>query len=138
MITFSAKFHRVLFAFILLLTAGGVALAAMDVPFEREYQQLLDGQKRFEEFRSPPPIGGSSRERETFFPGVRHRIATFTFDDPHETDLGDPVSFLLAKKLLFSTRVGSFAIVNYRQGVDRVSPGGLAYFDRVDALTEDQ
>jgi hypothetical protein len=80
----------------------------------------------------------SSGENEQFFPGVRHRIAAFTFDDPHQTGLGDPVSFLLAKKLLFSTRVSSFAIVNYRQGAERDTSSGLAYFDRVDALTDAQ
>ena len=69
---------------------------------------------------------------------MRHRLATFTFDDPHATGLGDRVSFLLSKKLLFSNRVASFAIVNYRQGADRNSSNNLAYFDRVDAITKDQ
>ena len=69
---------------------------------------------------------------------MRHRLASFTFDDPHATGLGDRVSFLLSKKLLFSNRVASFAIVNYRQGADRDSSNNLAYFDRVDAITKDQ
>ena len=77
-------------------------------------------------------------EGERFFPNVEHRIAVFTFDDPHHTGLGDPVSFLLSKKLLFSTRVSSFAIVNYQGGVERAASGELAYFDKVDALSRDQ
>jgi len=81
-------------------------------------------------------ISGSQRER--FFPGVRHRLAAFTFDDPHATGLGDPISFLVAKKLLFSARVASFAIVNYRQGADHDPSSNLAYFDKVDAITKDQ
>lgn len=81
-------------------------------------------------------ISGGQRERS--FPGVRDRLAAFTFDDPHATGLGDPVSFLLSKKLLFSSRVKSSAIVNYRQGADRDSFSDLAYFDRVDAITKDQ
>src|SRR5262245_17094454 len=81
-------------------------------------------------------ISGGQRER--FFPSMRHRLAAFTFDDPHATALGDPISFLLSKKLLFSSRVTSFAIVNYRHGADRDSASDLAYFDRVDATTKDQ
>jgi len=69
---------------------------------------------------------------------VRHRLAAFTFDDPDATGVGDPISFLVSKKLLFSNRVPSFAIVNYRQGADRDSSTNVAYFDRVDAITKDQ
>jgi hypothetical protein len=97
-------------------------------------RQLDEAQKAIVNFREA--ISGDQRER--FFSGVRHRLATFTFDDPHATGLGDPISFLLSKKLLFSTRVTSFAIVNYRQGADRDSSSNLAYFDRVDAITKDQ
>lgn len=75
---------------------------------------------------------------EKLFPMVRNRVAAFTYEDPHDTGLGDPVAFLLSKKLLFSTRVSSFAIVNYRRGTDRDLPGNLAYFDRVDAVIKDQ
>ena len=97
-------------------------------------RQLGDAQKAIVNFREA--ISGGQRER--FFPNARHRVATFTFDDPHATELGDPISFLLSKKLLFSTRVTSFAVVNYRQGADRDPSSNLAYFDRVDAVTKDQ
>jgi hypothetical protein len=96
--------------------------------------QLEETQKTLLTFRET--ISGGQRER--FFPDMRHRVAGFTFDDPHATGLGDPISFLLSKKLLFSSRVTSFAIVNYRQGADRDSSSDLAYFDRVDAVTKDQ
>lgn len=82
--------------------------------------------------------GISGGQRERLFPRSRLRLAAFTFDDPHATGLGDPISFLLSKKLLFSSRVTSSAIVNYRQGADRDSSSDLAYFDRVDAVTKDQ
>jgi hypothetical protein len=96
--------------------------------------RLADLQKIILQFREQTNRG----ERERFFPDVRHRLAAFTFDDPHETGLGDVILFLLSKKLLFSARVSSFAIVSYRQGADRSAPGELAYFDRVDAITKDQ
>jgi hypothetical protein len=97
-------------------------------------QQLDQASKIIVDFRTA--IGDGQRER--FFPDTRHRLAVFTFDDPHGTELGDPISFLLSKKLLFSTRVSSFAIVNYRQGAGQDPAGNLAYFDRVDAITKDQ
>jgi|SRR5215467_4062749 len=103
--------------------------------------EILAVQRKLEETKETllnPREGISGGQRERFFPDVRHRLAVFTFDDPHATGLGDPISFLLSKKLLFSSRVTSFAIVNYRQGADRDSSSDLAYFDRVDAVTKDQ
>lgn len=96
-------------------------------------RQLQGAQKAIADFREATSGPGSR-----YFPEVRNRLATFTLDDPHATGLGDAVSFILSKKLLFSTRVTSYAIVNYRQGAEPVSPGDLAYFDRVDAITKDQ
>jgi hypothetical protein len=98
------------------------------------HAKLQDLQKIIADFREQTSRG----ERQRFFPGVRHRIAAFTFDDPHDTGLGDAILFLLSKKLLFSARVPSFAIVSYRQGVERRAADELAYFDRVDAITQDQ
>jgi hypothetical protein len=96
--------------------------------------QLGAARKIITDFREAISHG----ERERFFPDVHHRLAVFTFDDPHATGLGDALSLLVSKKLLFSTRVRSFGIVNYRQGVDRDASGTRAYFDQVDALTQDQ
>jgi hypothetical protein len=106
-------------------------LRAMIADLER---RLASARKIVADFREQVDRAESTRH----FPNVRHRVAVFTFDDPHATGLGDPVSFLLSKKLLFSTRVSSFGIVNYRQGVEGRAPGELAYFDRVDALTRHQ
>jgi hypothetical protein len=97
-------------------------------------RQLDSARKVITNFRETISRGEHTR----FFPDVRNRIAVFTFDDPHGIGLGDSVSFLLSKKLLFSRRVSSFAIVNYQQGVDRPAQGGRAYFDQVDAVTQDQ
>jgi len=121
MTTFGASCRLTLLAFAMLLEAGGVARAGIDVPLEREARELM-----------------SHGERDRFFSNVRNRIAAFTFDDPHAIGLGDPIAFLLAKKLLFSARVSSVGIVNYRESVDRDFSGKLAYFDQVDAITEDQ
>jgi hypothetical protein len=76
--------------------------------------------------------------RPVQFKNVRNRVATFTFDDPDQTGLGDPISFLLAKKMLFSTRVADFAIVNYQEGTARDKKIDLAYFDKVDLIMRDQ
>jgi hypothetical protein len=109
-----------------------------DIDWEPEIldlrRQLEEAQETLLTFREAT----SSGQRERFFPSMRHRLAVFTFDDPHATSLGDTISFLLSKKLLFSSRVTSFAIVNYRQGADRDSSSHLAYFERVDAITKDQ
>src|SRR5215472_11632610 len=113
-------------------------MAGKDVDWGAE---ILAIRRKLEETKAivlNPREGISGGQRERFFPDVRHRLAVFTFDDPHATGLGDPISFLLSKKLLFSSRVTSFAIVNYRQGADRDSSSDLAYFDRVDAVTKDQ
>ena len=70
------------------------------------------------------------------FHNKKTRVAVFTFDDPDRTGLGDSISFLLAKKLLYSALVSSFAVVNYSQGAERDQMG--SYFDKVDLLTRDQ
>jgi hypothetical protein len=70
------------------------------------------------------------------FHNQKNRLAVFTFDDPDSTGLGDAISFLLAKKLLYSAQVPSFAVVNYSQGTARDDSG--AYFDKVDLITADQ
>lgn len=64
------------------------------------------------------------------FHNKKTRVAVFTFDDPDRTGLGDSISFLLAKKLLYSALVSSFAVVNYSQGAERDQMG--SYFDKVD------
>jgi hypothetical protein len=51
------------------------------------------------------------------FPGVRNKIAVFTFEDEARTGLGDAVSFIASKSLLFHTPVRSLAIVNFQQGL---------------------
>ncbi|MGZ2472016.1 hypothetical protein [Sinorhizobium medicae] len=58
------------------------------------------------------------RDGERLFPRVRNRIAVFTYDQTYSTaDIGDAVSFILSKKMLFSSRVGSLGIVNYQDGL---------------------
>jgi hypothetical protein len=87
-------------------------------------------------------IGGGRSGR--LFPDVLHRLAVFTFDDPHGTELGDAISFLLSKKLLFSAPAYSFAIVNYNERLgqnittDITARDRTTYFDKVDAVTNDQ
>jgi hypothetical protein len=72
------------------------------------------------------------------FPGVKNRIAVFAYDDPDKTGLGNAISLLLTKKSLFSSRVSSFAVVDYNQGTSPTADSKLAYFDKVDALTSVQ
>lgn len=72
------------------------------------------------------------------FPKAANRVAVFTFDDPGALGIGDAISFLVAKHLLFSTRTRSFAVVNFQQGAAPERRGGPAYFDKVDKLTAGQ
>lgn len=72
------------------------------------------------------------------FPKAGNRVAVFAFDDPAGLGVGDALSFLVAKHLLFSTRTRSFAVVNFQQGAAPERPGGPAYFDKVDKLTAGQ
>jgi hypothetical protein len=71
------------------------------------------------------------------FPGVRNKLAVFTFEDPAQTGLGDAVSFIASKSLLFHTPVRSLAIVNFQQGLTPDSTG-LSYFEKVDRIVVDQ
>ncbi len=71
------------------------------------------------------------------FPGVRNKIAVFTFEDPARTGLGDAVSFIASKSLLFHTPVRSLAIVNFQQGL-APDDTGLSYFEKVDRIVKDQ
>ena len=80
----------------------------------------------------------SAGQGRKYFSRAAHRVAVFTFDDPDDTGLGDAISFLLSKKILFSTRVRSFGIVNYQQGVEPAADSRLAYYDKVEAITRDQ
>ena len=75
------------------------------------------------------------KARKELFPKAQHRVAVFTFDDPDNTGIGDALSFLISKKILFSTSVRSFAVVNFQQGASAKTESGLAYFDKVDKLT---
>ncbi|MDE3819694.1 hypothetical protein [Sinorhizobium meliloti] len=79
------------------------------------------------------------RDGERLFPRVRNRIAVFTYDQTYSTaDIGDAVSFILSKKMLFSSRVGSLGIVNYQDGLSPIGPREVSYFDKVDRITADQ
>lgn len=71
------------------------------------------------------------------FPEVRHKIAVFTFEDPAHTGLGDAVSFVASKSLLFHTPVRSLAIVNFQQGL-APDDTGLSYFEKVDRILAGQ
>jgi len=71
------------------------------------------------------------------FPGVRNKIAVFTFEDEARTGLGDAVSFIASKSLLFHTPVRSLAIVNFQQGL-LPDDTGLSYFEKVDRIVADQ
>ncbi len=73
-----------------------------------------------------------------YFPKARNRVAVFTLDDPDGLGIGDDLSYILAKQLLFSTRAQSYAVVNFQQGAAPQAPGELAYFDKVERLTRDQ
>lgn len=71
------------------------------------------------------------------FAGVRNKIAVFTFEDPARTGLGDAVSFIASKSLLFHTPVRSLAIVNFQQGL-APDATGLSYFEKVDRIVQEQ
>jgi hypothetical protein len=77
-------------------------------------------------------------EMLTYFPKARNRVAVFTFDDPDKTGLGDDLSFLISKGLLFSAPVRSFGVVNYQEGTAPEEPGALAYYDKVEKITSGQ
>jgi hypothetical protein len=77
-------------------------------------------------------------DQPKYFGRAKNRVAVFTLDDPDETGVGDAVSFLLSKALLFSAPVSSYAIVNYQGGVEEPDQDGLSYFNKVERLTEGQ
>ncbi|WP_298240076.1 hypothetical protein [uncultured Bradyrhizobium sp.] len=78
------------------------------------------------------------------FGRAANRTAVFTYEDPQATGLGDAVAYLISKKLLFTSPVQSFAVVNFRGeqletpvGPDRASRSPT-YFDKVDLVTQNQ
>ncbi|MBY5767018.1 hypothetical protein HFO06_28630 [Rhizobium leguminosarum] len=82
--------------------------------------------------------GGLQRERR-FFPDARNRIAVFTYDEAYSiAEIGNAVSFILSKKMLFSSRVRSLGIVNYQDGLSPSGSRDVSYFDKVDRITADQ
>lgn len=76
-------------------------------------------------------------ESKEQFSRVRNKVAVFTFEDPDGTGLGNALSFLLSKHMLFSTEVGSYAIVNFQSDLSHKGGDGLTYFDKVEKLTRD-
>ncbi len=74
-------------------------------------------------------------DSKTLFPKTRNKVAVFAYQDPDGTGLSNAVSFLISKHMLFSTRVGSYAIVNFQSDLSARGEDGLTYFDRVDKLT---
>ncbi|MEO0421787.1 MAG: caspase family protein [Pseudomonadota bacterium] len=77
-------------------------------------------------------------ELTLYFPQARNRVAVFTLDDPDGLGVGDDLSYLLSRELLFTARARSFAVVNFQQGVAPARSGDLGYFDKVERLTRDQ
>lgn len=69
------------------------------------------------------------------FSGAKNRVVVFTYDDPHQSGIGDALSFIVSKALLFSAPVRSYAVVNYQGGAETPDDGGLTYFDKVAKIT---
>jgi hypothetical protein len=74
----------------------------------------------------------SGRRSGEIFPNVANKIAAVTYDSK-SPQLGDDISFIVSKHLLYSSNISSFAVVNFQsQGFNG---GGIQYFDLVEQLT---
>lgn len=70
-----------------------------------------------------------------YFSRAKNRVVVFTYDDPDATGIGDALSFIVSKALLFSAPVSSYGVVNYQGGAESPDENGLAYFDKVDKIS---
>jgi hypothetical protein len=77
-------------------------------------------------------------KRPHYFPGTKYRIAVFTFEDPTGTGLGDTLSFLISKGILFNSSVSSLGVVHFQEGLSVETTSKLSYFDKVEKITEGQ
>lgn len=83
------------------------------------------------------PAVFAEKKKARHFPGSKNRVAVFTFEDPDGTGLGDALSLVLSKQILFNSDVHSKAVVNIQQGVSP-DDSGLGYFEKVEKVTQDQ
>ena len=70
-----------------------------------------------------------------YFSRAKNRVVVFTYDDPDGTGIGDALSFIVSKALLFSAPVTSYGVVNYQGGAEAPDDSGLTYFDKVDKIS---
>lgn len=99
--------------------------AKIIVQLQREIKHLEDSLERL-------------ADQPRFFSAAKNRVAVFTLDDPDNTGIGDAISFLISKALLFSAPVSSYGIVNYQSGVEQPDDNGRSYYDKVEKITEGQ
>jgi hypothetical protein len=109
---------------------------------ERIEQQIQDLEARLRKLSAQVAKLDEQRralvDSRKLFPKTRNKVAVFAFEDPDGTGLSNSISLVIAKHMLFSTRVGSYAIVNFQSDLSSRGNDGLTYFDRVEKLTRNQ
>lgn len=103
------------------LAAPPAVHPAVEVSMDRELHLLLMGQ-------TPP----------RHIPGAEFRVAVFTYDDPHDTKLGNALAALVGRHVLLRSGVRSIGVIGYTGSYKRSAELPWSYFDRVEKLTEAQ
>jgi hypothetical protein len=124
------------FALLMLVTIP--AHAGMDVNIERELRELERQRRTREKVDIQKELNRVEEKGPRHFSGAKYRIAVFTFEDPTGTGLGDTLSFLISKRILFNSSVLSLGVVNFQEGLSVETASKLSYFDKVEKITEGQ
>jgi hypothetical protein len=71
-------------------------------------------------------------------PNARIRVASFTYEDPDRTELGDSLALLVGRQVLVKFLSSSIGVLNYEGSLAPAEGDRLSYFDKVERIAEAQ
>lgn len=72
------------------------------------------------------------------FPQIKYKVGVFNFEDKNKTKIGEAISLIMSKHILFSGGVHQLGVVDFKQGLSGTLFPQLTYFDKVEKITEGQ
>jgi hypothetical protein len=71
-------------------------------------------------------------------PGAKYRVATFTYEDPDGTKLGDALAAIIGREMLARSQVPSIGVLTYEGRLAPNPNDPLSYFDKVERVADAQ
>lgn len=71
-------------------------------------------------------------------PDAKIRVASFTYEDPDHTELGDSLSLLVGRQVLVRFLSSSIGVLNYEGSLAPTGDDQLSYFDKVEKVAAAQ